>query len=517
MTLRWKIVLILAITAIAAYAVYPASKIPLGLDLKGGVQLVLRVNTDDALKFQTQTEMEGLRQGLAAKKVTVGGLDLVSATSFKVTGVTPAEDNAFRDAASDLGTNYNRVSGVNGTYTFEMKPNIANSMRQQAVEQSRETIERRVNELGVAEPSIALQGSTGDQILVQLPGATDVARAKDVIGSQGVLELSLVDGGPASTREQLLQPTGGAVPADDEVVPGQADSSGGDTGTVYYLVKRVPVVTGADLRNARPTLDENAQPAVSFTLSGAGSRKFGDATGANIGRNLAIILDGRVQSAPRIDGRISTDGRITGNFTQEEAQNLSLILKSGSLPASFTYLEEQTIGPSLGADSIRDGIIASLVGLFLVLVFMLGYYKLAGINAIVALLLNLLILLGFMAYLGATMTLPGIAGFVLTMGMGVDSNVLIFERIKEELAASHGVRASLNVGFNRVFWTLLDTHIAALISAAFLFQFGTGPIRGFATTLTFGLLANLFTSTFVSRTIFEAVLARRRQVATLSI
>jgi preprotein translocase subunit SecD len=517
MSLRWKIILILAIAAIAAYAVYPPSKIPLGLDLKGGVQLVLRVNTDDALRFETQTEMEGLRQNLATRKINVADLKQIDATSFTVTGVPPAQDSAFREAADDLSTNYNRVPGLNGSYTFEMKPNIVNSLRQQAVEQSRDTIERRVNELGVAEPSIALQGNTGDQILVQLPGATDVARAKEVIGSQGVLELSLVEAGPASTREQLLQATGGTVPPEDMVVPGVGDTSEGGGGTVYYLVKKVPVVTGKDLRNARPTLDESAQPAVAFTLSGQGSRKFGDATGANIGRNLAIILDGHVQSAPRIDGRISTDGRITGNFTQEEAQNLSLILKSGSLPASFTYLEEQTIGPSLGADSIRDGIIASLVGLFLVLFFMLGYYKLAGINAIVALLLNLLILLGFMAYLGATMTLPGIAGFVLTMGMGVDSNVLIFERIKEELEASHGVRASLNVGFNRVFWTLLDTHVASLISAAFLFQFGTGPIRGFATTLTFGLLANLFTATFVSRTIFEVVLSGRRQVATLSI
>jgi len=286
---------------------------------------------------------------------------------------------------------------------------------------------------------------------------------------------------------------------------------------VYYLVRKAAAVTGRDLRSARPSLDENNRPAVSFSLNTEGARKFGKVTGDNVGRELAIILDGRVQSAPRIDSRITSEGRISGSFTQEEVQNLSLILRSGSLPASLTYLEERTIGPSLGADAIRSGIIASVVGLLLVIAFMLVYYRLSGVNAVAALLFNLIILLGLMAYVGAVMTLPGIAGFVLTMGIGVDSNVLIFERIKEELESQRGVRASINAGFARVFLTLLDTHIAALISAAFLFQFGTGPIRGFAVTLSVGLMSNLFTSTFVSKTLFELVLSRRHQVATLSI
>jgi preprotein translocase subunit SecD len=286
---------------------------------------------------------------------------------------------------------------------------------------------------------------------------------------------------------------------------------------MFYLVRKAAAVTGRELRNARPSVDETNQPAVSFTLNNEGGRKFGNVTSENVGRQLAIVLDGRVQSAPRIESRISTDGCITGSFTQEEVQNLSLILRSGALPASLTYLEERTIGPSLGADSIRSGVIASLVGLLLITSFMLVYYRLAGVNAVVALVFNLVILLGLMAYIGAVMTLPGIAGFVLTMGIGVDSNVLIFERIKEELAAQHGVRASINAGFSRVFWTLVDTHVSALISAAFLFQFGTGAIRGFAVTLFFGLLSNLFTSIFVSKTLFEAALAKRHQVATLSI
>jgi preprotein translocase subunit SecD len=272
-------------------------------------------------------------------------------------------------------------------------------------------------------------------------------------------------------------------------------------------------VNGQDLRVAKPGLDENNQPAVHFELKSAGAQKFGKLSGENIGRYLAIVLDNRVVSAPRLEGRITDQGRISGGFTAESANDLSLTLKSGALPASLTYLDESVVGPTLGADSIRSGVIASGMGLMLILVFMLIYYKLSGINAIVALVFNLIILLGLMAYIGATMTLPGIAGFVLTMGVGVDSNVLIFERIKEELAAQRGVRAAVNAGFNRVFLTLLDTHVASLISAAFLFQFGTGAIRGFATTLSIGLFVNLFTSIFVSKTLFEIELSKRQSPA----
>ena len=489
-------------------------QLKLGLDLKGGVHLVLRVQTDDALRLTTEQDMERLREELKTKNITVASLDTVDITHFKVVGVPPAQDAAFRTAAAEVQTNFDRSAGTNGTYTFTLKPNIQANLREEAVVQARQTIERRVNELGVTEPSIAQQGTNGDQILVQLPGVTDVERAKEIIRSTGLLELKIVEQGPAPTKEALL--VNGQVPPGMEVVPG-ASGTPGDANTVFYLVKKAAAVTGQDLRNARGSLDENSQPAVSFTLSNEGGRKFGKVTGENIGRQLAIVLDGRVQSAPRIDGRISTDGRITGSFTNEEVQNLSLILRSGALPASLTYLEERTIGPSLGADSIRSGVEASVVGLLLVVAFMLIYYRLSGVNAVVALFFNLVILLGLMAYIGAVMTLPGIAGFVLTMGIGVDSNVLIFERIKEELDAQRGVRASINAGFSRVFWTLVDTHVSALISAAFLFQFGTGPIRGFAVTLFFGLASNLFTSLFVSKTLYEAALSGRHQVATLSI
>jgi preprotein translocase subunit SecD len=490
-----------------------AKELKLGLDLKGGVHLVLRLQADDALRLETDGETERLREELQSRNIPFTNIESTGPTQFKVEGVPQLQDAAFLQTSADMSATYDRIPGVNGTYTFKMKANVQASLRDAAVVHARETIERRVNELGVTEPSIALQGSNGDEMLVQLPGVSNVERAKSIIQSTGTLELKIVEDGPAPTREALIQNAQRA--RGTEIIPGVNDSAG--SGTVYYLVRKTAAVTGRDLRNAQPRLDANNQPAVFFTLNSDGGRKFAKVTGENIGRQLAIVLDGRVQSTARIDDVITLDGVIHGRFTQAEAQDLSLILRSGALYTSLTYLEERTIGPSLGADSIRSGIIASIVGLLLVIAFMLVYYKWSGVNAIVAVLFNLIILLGLIAYVGAVMTLPGIAGFVLTMGIGVDSNVLIFERIKEEVQHGRGVRASINAGFSRVFLTLIDTHLAALISAAFLFQFGTGPIRGFAVTLTVGLLSNLFTSTFVSKTLFELVLARRRQTTMLSI
>jgi preprotein translocase subunit SecD len=503
--LRWRLLIIAVLTALAVWLFYPPrDKVKLGLDLKGGVHLVLRVQTDDALRVETEQTSERLRESLAAQGITVK-VTPQTPTRFLVEGVPPDRDPQFRTMAQEMvGTNFDRQTGTGGTYAFEMKPNIAVQLRREAVQQAQQTIERRVNELGVTEPIVAMQGGDSDRIMVQLPGVTDVTRAKEIIRNTALLELKLVEG-EASTREALLQARGGQVPPDMEVLPGSASGQ-----TVYYLVRKVAAVTGKDLRNARPTLDDYNQPAVGFSLNRDGARAFGEFTGKNIGRQLAIVLDHRVVSAPSIDSRIDDEGRIQGSFTSQEAQDLSLVLRSGALPASLTYLEQRTVGPTLGADSIRAGLTASLAGLALVGLFMLVYYKLSGINAIVSVVLNLVILLGFMAYLGAVMTLPGIAGFVLTIGMGVDSNVLIFERIKEELASGKSVRNAVAAGFDRVFTTILDTHVASLIAAAFLFQFGTGPIRGFATTLTFGLLSNVFTAVFVSRTLFELMLSRRR-------
>jgi preprotein translocase subunit SecD len=488
-----------------------AKALKLGLDLKGGVHLVLRVQTDDALRVATEQESERFRERLTTAGIAVDNITVPSPTEFKIEGVKPDQEGAFRQSANEVSADFDRSAGVGGTYTFTMRPSVQATLRDEAVVQARQTIERRVDALGVAEPIIAQQGSEGNQILVQLPGMSDVNRAKEVIYTTGRLDLKLVER-TASTKEELTP--GGVVPSGMEVLSGAASGGGGQ---MFYLIRRAAIVSGTDLRGARPSVDENNQPAVGFTLKSDAGRRFGEATQANIGRQLAIVLDGRVESAPTIESRISTEGRITGSFTQQEAQDLALILRSGALTARMDYLQQLTVGPTLGADSIRAGVIASLAGLVLIVLFMLWYYRLSGVNAVIALTFNLIILLGLMAYVGAAMTLPGIAGFILTIGIGVDSNVLIFERIKEELDAGRGVRQAINAGFSRVFLTLVDTHIAGFIAAAFLFQFGTGAIRGFAVTLSVGLVSNLFTSTFVSKALFELILSRRRQVATLSI
>ena len=506
--LQYRTLIILAVVGLSVWAFYPpGQKINLGLDLKGGVHLVLRVQTDDALKLETDTTVERLRDTLTRGGVPFTKLEATSATEFVVEGIQ--NDQAFRQTAVDPDASYNRGSGA-GRYTYTMKPNIAQQLRNEAVTQALQTIERRVNELGVAEPIVARQG-TVDQILVELPGVSDVQRAKDIIRSTALLELKFVEQGPFSTEDDAKKAYNNAVPPDMLIVPGSAGPAGaGAPSTQFYVVRRVSVVSGRDLRNARPTLDENNLPAVSFSLNQEGARKFGTATEQNIGRQLAIILDNRVFSAPVVQSRISDEGRISGSFTQQEAQDLSLTLRSGALPASLTYLEERTIGPSLGADSIKAGVTAGVGGLLLVVVFMLAYYKLTGMNALVSIVVNLVILLGAMAYFGATMTLPGFAGFILTIGMGVDSNVLIFERIKEELGLGKSARAAVNAGFDRVWWTIVDTHVSSLIAALLLLQFGTSTIRGFALTLIIGLVANVFTAVFVSRTMFELLIGRRQ-------
>jgi preprotein translocase subunit SecD len=536
--LRWKVLLCVSVLILfGVVGVYPIvasmfhvpapqaimnKQLKLGLDLKGGVHLVLRVKTDTALRVETELEMQRVAEAARNAGISVGATTVTSEKQFRIEGVPSAQDGAFRQAlaSTSVDTNFDRAPGANGAYTFTMKPNVERSLREESVVQAQQTIERRVNELGVAEPSIARQGQNGDNIRVELPGLDDVNRAKNIIGSPGLLELKLVEQGPFPTQEAALQAYNNNLPPDLAIVPGTSDpaNAGAAPGsTIYYVLRRIAPITGRDLRSARQSLDQNNQPAVSFTLSNDGARRFGTLTEQNIGRSLAIVLDNKVFSAPRIDGRITDNGQIFGSFTTQEAQDLALVLRSGALPAEMDYLREETIGPTLGADAIKSGVIASVVGLVLIVVFMLIYYKLSGVNAVVALLFNLIILIGLMAYIGAVMTLPGIAGFVLTMGIGVDSNVLIFERIKEELEAGRPVRASVNAGFSRVFLTLLDTHISAVIGALFLFQFGTGPIRGFAMTLFIGLASNLFTSTFVSKTMFELALGKRQQVTALSI
>jgi protein-export membrane protein SecD/preprotein translocase SecF subunit len=523
--LRWRIVVTLLVTlGISIFGWYPwvadrltldkpsfllEKRLRLGLDLKGGVHMVLRVNTDDAVLVETRNASRRVEEALTRQGVKAGPVEVLGPGRFRVLNVLPEGETAFRRLSDDVAVDFLRES-AGQAYAFTLSGEALSRLRTDTVTQARHTVERRVDGLGVSEPLIAIQGAAGDELFVQLPGIADMDRARDIMGATALLEWKLVERGPAASREALLADTGGVVPAHTEVASGIQATMPGDPAS-YYLVRAAAEITGRDLRNARPTAGENNQPAVAFSLTQEGARRFAQLTGENVGRSLAIILDGRVQSAPRIEGPIDRgEGQIYGRFTQREAADLSLVLRAGALPASMTYLGGRFVGPSLGTASIQAGIVASLAGLGFITGFMLLYYNRAGINAFISIVANLLLLLGLMAYVGAALTLPGIAGLILTIGMGVDSNVLIFERIKEELAAGKSARAAVTAGFDRVFSTILDTHIASLIAAAFLFQFGTGPIRGFATTLTFGLLANVFTAVFVSRTLFEAVISRGR-------
>jgi len=389
------------------------------------------------------------------------------------------------------------------------------------MDQALETIERRINALGLTEPTIAFTGRADNEILVQLPGEGDPTRAKAVIQAGGQLELRAVDDPQTYPSEAAaLGAHGGVLPAGTELLPGKSTASSGQPGPeVWFLVDRLPIVTGQDLRSANPSPSTSypGQYQVNFTLSTAAAARFGPFTESHIGKQMAIVLDHQVQTAPEIKGRIEDSGMIEGNFTQDSSKDLSLVLRAGALPASIKYLEERTVGPSLGADSIRSGVRASIASLIVVMIFLVVYYRLSGINAVVALILNLLILIAFMAFSGAVLTLPGIAGVVLTIGMGVDSNVLVFERIREELRSGKAPPSAVSVGFDRAFLTIIDTHITTLVSAAFLFLFGTGPVKGFAITLVIGLLANLFTSIYVSRVIFDWHLSRMDRQAELSI
>jgi preprotein translocase subunit SecD len=371
-------------------------------------------------------------------------------------------------------------------------------------------LERRVNQFGVADSVITEYGKAGDQILVELPGVTDVDKVNLIRVAQ--LSLQIVEG-TTPTRERLLQSSQGSVPPTLQILEGQGDAPGEN---VFYLVRRQAIITGRDLRTARAGIGDHGQPNVEFTLNPQGAARFQEETGRSVGRRLAIVLDERVISAPAIEQAVGARGQIRGRFTAEEADDLAKVLRAGALPANMRYLHEFTIGPSLGRDSIRAGITAAAASMLFITVFMLAYYRLSGLNAMVALAANLLVLLAAMACAGAALTLPGIAGIILTVGVGVDTNVLVFERIREELRAGKTVRAAVQRGFERVWITILDTHATALIAAAFLFQFGTGPIKGFAVTLVMGLVANVFASYFVSKFLFEWVLGKR-PVATLSI
>jgi preprotein translocase subunit SecD len=511
--LRWKAIGYGSFLLACAVAVWPPydrgetpGKIHLGLDLRGGIHLVLQVVVEDAWNATVDDAVTTTRDQAARKGIQIGAVQRATPTSFTVAGTEPARVKDMRDLLRDFFRDGWEVRDAGeGGFTVAMTDLYRRQVKEQTVQEAIRTLERRVNALGVAEPLIAAHGSSGDQILVQLPGVADVEQAKRVIKTTAQLSLKLVETS-AESREALLAGTGGKVPDNMEVVSGPGETPGQP---VYYLLRREALITGRDLKSARVGVDESNRPQINFALNATATDKFSRETGRNINRRLAIVLDGTVYSAPVIQSRLGADNRITGRFTTQEADELSKILKAGALPASLKYLQQLTVGASLGRDSIRDGVRASAAAMAFITIFMLVYYRLAGLNAIVALAANLLIVLAALAYAGATLTLPGIAGMILIVGVGVDTNVLVFERIREELRNGKTVRAAVQNGFDRVWITILDTHATALIAAAFLFQFGTGAIKGFAVTLVIGLVANVFASYFVSKFLFEWVLGKR--------
>ncbi len=536
--LGWKVILIVAVVLVFAYGIFgiPAgfsggalanallssgtfrNGIHLGLDLKGGTHLILQVQVNDAINADSDTAIEGLKDGLRKAKVNYTDITKPDPANHPeqvvIKGVPPEATSTLRDLVSSRLPQYDAASGANDTWTITMKPTALATMKDQAVTQAIETIRSRVDQLGVAEPIIEEHGLGQYQILVELPGIDDPARVKDIIKSTAVLDIRLLVDGPFSSQENALQTKGGHLNADEMLMQGRNEADGSET---WYVVSRIPAVRGTDLRSAQPSQDENGRPAVGFNLTGDGGRKFYAFTSAHVGDKLAVVLDGRVQSWATIKSAIRDSGIIEGRFTDQEVKDQSMVLRSGALPAGIRYLEERTVGPSLGTESIRAGIKAAIYGMVAVLVFMLIYYRSAGINADIALILNLIILLGFLGFSGATLTLPGIAGVILTVGMGVDSNVLIFERIREELRNGKTPPSAVEQGFSHAWVTIVDTHVTTIVSAVILFLFGTGPVKGFAVTLSFGLFANLFTAVFVSRVIFDWVLSRKRVGEALSI
>jgi len=499
-------------------------RIHLGLDLKGGTHLILQVQVNDAINADTDRTVERLKDELKKANVAFGEISKPDPQQHPelvaIKGVPPESSAELRHIISDKFPEYDLTSGAQNAWTLAMKSSVATDTRKKAVQQAIETIRNRIDQLGVSEPVIQEHGLGDYQILVQLPGVDDPARVKEIMQSTAMLEIRQAVGGPYASEQAAMQANNGVLPPDAILMKGTTGQHGQDEasqGDAYWLISRASAVSGGDLRSADAGHDENGRADVNFILTGEGGRRFAAFTGAHVGDKLAVVLDNRVQSVATIQEQIHDQGRITGSFSEEETRNPALTLRSGALPAGIKYLQEVTVGPSLGADSIRQGVRAAVIGMAVVMIFMLFYYRAAGINADLGLFLNLVILLGFLGFSGATLTLPGIAGVILTVGMGVDSNVLIFERIREELRHGKTPSSAVDQGFAHAWTTILDTHVTTIVSAVILFLFGTGPVKGFAVTLSFGLAANLFTAVFVSRVIFESVLNRHQRGEALSI
>jgi len=542
--LNRKIALIFAFLAVCLYGIIGTpsgfsgkallasitQRIHLGLDLRGGAHLILQVEVAEAVNAETDDAIGTIQQDLKTANLsytqvykpypmTRPGDPAAKPEIVRVEGTAPASSSTVRSLLEDKFSNQYDVTGggADNTWTLTMKPSVEAALEQKTVDQAIETITDRVNSLGVSEPVIAPYGLGKYQILVDLPGIDDLDRVKSIIQATARLEVHAVVGGPYKDEQEAQASTGGSLPPDEMLLHGSGSLATGSDADAVYVLKRIPVVAGNDFRSADPGTDQNGRRNVRFTLTKDAGDKFCDYTSKNVGQSMAVVMGGRVKEVATIQSAIRDSGEITGSFTPTEVEILSKMLRTGALPATLNYLEDRTVGASLGADSIRQGVTAAVVGVLLVMAFMLFYYRGSGINANLALFLNLVILLGFMGYSSATLTLPGIAGVILTIGMGVDSNVLIFERIREEVRSGKAPAAAVDQGFAHAWTTILDTHVTTIVSAAILFLFGSGPVKGFAVTLTFGLAANLFTAVYVSRVIFDWHLGRLKSGEPISI
>jgi preprotein translocase subunit SecD len=492
------------------------NRINLGLDLKGGSHLVLKVNTQEAVNSTSDRDVARLNTVLATYGATAAKLDPVKHPEvITVTGGTPAQQNDINSALNATDYAAYDVQSANGGFTMTMKQAAIRDLDKRTVDVSIEAIRERIDQLGVAEPRVEPYGLGENQILVEIPGVTDLDHVRSIINSTAKLEIHEVVGNAFPTEAAAMASLG-TLPPDEELVHGSATGSGADE---VWVLKRASIVEGPDFRDAQPSQDENGRPDMNFTLTTEAGQRFYKFTDAakDTHTQMAIVLENKIKEVAAIQSAIQENGRITGGFTQDQAKDLSMMLRTGSLPASLDYTETRTVGSSLGAESIHQGVFAAIAGMAVVMIFMLVYYRGAGINADLALIMNLIILLGFMGFSGATLTLPGIAGVILTIGMGVDSNVLIFERIREELRLGKTSAAAIQEGFGHAWVTIIDTHVTTIVSALILFVCGTGPVKGFAVTLMIGLLANLFTAVFVSRTIFDYLLSKRDRTAPISI
>jgi len=482
---------------------FPKDKIHLGLDLQGGMHLLMEIDTDKALEAMMERTANDLKESLMENKIRFRNVEKAKGATISLQLAESAGKNALdkvlQDKYPDLEIDSSSPNEDAQIVHIKIKDKRAVELKKLTVEHSLETIRNRVDQFGIAEPEIIPEGA--NRILIQLPGIKDPERAKNLIGKTALLEFKIVD--DENSQDEALR---GNIPEGDIIAYGlRADRSTGEKGSAPYLLKNKSLLTGASLETATVQISNRfGEPTVSLKFNSQGATDFERITGENVRKRLAIVLDGVVHSAPVIQERISGgQAQITGTFTMDEARDLAIVLRAGALPAPVNILEERTVGPSLGSDSIRQGIMATLIGSMLVILFMILYYRLSGTIADLALIINIVLVLGILAAFKATLTLPGIAGLLLTVGMAVDANVLIFERIREELRTGKTIRLSLDTGYKKAFITIIDTHVTGIVSAIFLVIFGTGPIKGFAVTLIIGLLASLFTAVFVTRVIFD--------------